>query len=217
MSKGLQAHQNHNTREPIFKAIGGGVRFVFQRKEILAALTLDMFSVLFGGVTAILPMFSDQILRAGSQGLGFLRSSFALGQVFVSLGLMLRPMREIRGKVLLWVVAGFGVCMLGFGISDTLLTCMIFLFVGGGLDSFSMTFRASIIQLLTPDDMKGRVSSVSSVFISSSNQLGEFESGMAAGLLGLVPSLVFGSTMTLLVVAFVTLKSPELRRLRIGK
>lgn len=197
------------------ESIREGLSFIFRQKVLLSAISLDMFSVLFGGATAILPAFADQVLASGPQGLGILRAAPAVGAVLMSAALIRRPLGVASGKLLLWVVAAFGVCMVGFGLSRTYGAALAFLFISGAVDSVSMITRGTMMQLLTPDSMRGRVSAVNSVFISSSNELGEFESGVAARFLGLVPSIVFGGCMTLLVAGMVAVLSPQLRRARL--
>ncbi|MGZ3710014.1 MAG: MFS transporter, partial [Bdellovibrionota bacterium] len=205
-------HPEENRRAPALGSMRAGLAFVFGTPLLLSALTLDMFSVLFGGATAVLPMFSDQLLHAGPMGLGLLRSAFSLGAVLMSIRLILRPMRTIRGSVLLAVVAGFGVTTVAFGFSRSLPLAMGMLFLCGAFDSVSMVIRSTILQLCTPDEMRGRVSSVNSIFIGSSNEIGAFESGVAARLLGLAPSIIFGGAMTLLIVGGTTTFSRALRK-----
>ncbi len=197
------------------ESIREGLRFLFGQKVLLSAISLDMFSVLFGGATAILPAFADHVLHSGPQALGILRAAPAVGAVLMSIALIRRPLEAASGKLLLIVVAAFGACMIGFGLSTTFPAALLFLFLSGAVDSVSMVLRGTMMQLLTPDKMRGRVSAVNSVFISSSNELGEFESGVAARFLGLVPSIVFGGCMTLLVAATVAVASPQLRRARL--
>jgi predicted MFS family arabinose efflux permease len=175
-----------------------------------------MFSVLFGGAVAVLPIYADQILHVGSMGLGFLRAAPSVGSVCVALVIAFRPMRVISGLTLLWVVAGFGASTLLFSVSTNFWLSLVFLMGVGAFDGVSMVIRSTILQLLTPENMRGRVSSVSSVFITSSNEIGAFESGAAARLMGLVPSVFFGGAMTLIVVALTAWLSPELRHTRIA-
>lgn len=203
--------------EPIFSRITSGLKFVFNHELLLAALAMDMFAVLFGGVTAILPIFAAEILRTGPTGLGLLRAAPSFGAAAVSLLLVRFPISRHAGRILLSVVTGFGLCMVGFGLSRSFLLSLTLLAVGGALDSASMVIRGAIVQLCSPEDMRGRIASVNSIFIGSSNEIGEFESGVAAKLLGTVPSVVFGGAMTLITVALTTLLAPKLRKMDLSK
>jgi len=202
-----------NGKEPIMASLAGGVKFVFGNKVVLPAMSLDMFAVLFGGATAMLPMVADTILHVGPQGLGFLRAAPAVGAAFMALTLAHRPPLHNAGKKLLWVVAGFGACMLVFALSCSFWLSFAALALSGAVDNISVVIRQTIVQLYTPDEMRGRVAAVNGVFIGSSNEIGAFESGLAAKLLGLVPSLVFNSGMTFLVAGAVAWASPVLRKL----
>jgi hypothetical protein len=197
---------------PFAAELFAGLRFVFDEPVLLAVLSLDMFAVLFGGVTAILPMVSEEVLHAGPQGLGFLRASPAIGALGMSLWLVRNPVNRGAGKLLLRVVAGFGLCILAFGASRNLFLSCLLLCASGALDGVSMVIRGSIVQLLSPEAMRGRIASVNSIFIGSSNEIGAFESGVAARLLGLVPSVFFGGAMTLLTVMLIGRKVPALQR-----
>ena len=192
-----------------------GVKFVFSKKIVLSAISLDLFAVLFGGATALLPIYSAEILFTGPQGLGMLRAAPSIGAVLVALFLTRRPPMRDTGKKLLTCVFGFGICMIIFAVSRDFYLSLFILALGGGFDAVSVVIRHTIIQLMTPDNMKGRVSAVNSVFIGSSNEIGAFESGLAAKLMGVVPSVVFGGTMTLLVVIIVFILSPQLRKLNL--
>jgi MFS family permease len=201
----------------IFESLGEGLRFVFSRRLLLGAISLDLFAVLFGGAVAVLPVFAKEILNTGPQGLGLLRASPAVGSVLMGLTLAHLPPLRRAGRTLLVCVAAFGVATIAFALSRNLLLSCLLLGASGAVDNVSVVLRATLLQTLTPEHMLGRVSSVNQVFIGSSNEIGAFESGLAARLLGLVPSVVFGGCMTLLVVAFTTWKVPELQRLdRIG-
>jgi MFS family permease len=190
-----------------------GLRFVFGSKLLLSALTLDMFSVLFAGVTALLPVFARDILQVGPDGLGWLRAAPSLGAFSMALiGTRLSPWKR-PGRVLLLVVAGFGVVILGFGFSRSFALSLGLLFVSGALDNISVVIRMTLEQLITPDHMRGRVSAIHYVFIGLSNELGEFESGIAAGLLGPIGAVLFGGAATLAVVGAVAILSPSLVRL----
>jgi MFS family permease len=192
-----------------------GVRFVFRNQIIVGALSLDLFAVLFGGAVALLPVFAKDILLVGPEGLGVLRAAPAVGAAIVALALAHRPTMSKAGTKLFWCVAGFGVCMIVFGISENFYLSLIALAVSGALDSISVIVRSTILQLHTPDHMRGRVSAVNSMFIGSSNEIGAFESGVAAKLLGVVPSVIFGGSMTLLTVGITALKAPKLRKLEL--
>lgn len=204
-----RAHM-HGT--PAMTRIREGWAFIMKTPVLLSVMTLDMFAVLFGGAVAMLPAYADKILHVGSEGLGALRAAPALGAIAVALYFALKPMKKIHAARFLWVVAGFGVCMTGFGLSKVFWLSMAFLVLSGAFDSVSVIIRSTIMQILTPEDMRGRVSAVNSMFIVSSNEIGAFESGVAARFLGLVPSVVLGGIGTLLVVAVVSLLSPRLRR-----
>jgi MFS family permease len=200
-------------RAPVLRSIGEGLRFVFNHQIVLGAQALDMFSVLFGGVVALLPAFIDDILQAGPEALGILRAAPAAGAILVGLWLMRRPPLRGAGALLLLVVAGFGLCIIGFALSRQLWLSVVMLLMSGMCDGVSVVLRSTILQLATPDHLRGRVSSINGIFIGSSNELGAFESGLAARLLGLVPSVIFGGCMTLGVVAATAGLAPRLRRL----
>jgi MFS family permease len=199
-------------RESAFDSIRAGWKYILNNQTLLSMMSLDMFAVLFGGAVAMLPAFADQILHVGSEGLGALRAAPAIGAVVMALFMALRPLRHISAKRLLLVVAGFGLCMIGFGLSTNFWLSMGFLILSGAFDSVSMIIRGTLMQLLTPDDMRGRLSSINSMFIISSNEIGAFESGLAARLLGLSPSVVFGGMATLAVVATVARLAPKFRK-----
>ena len=198
---------------PIFKSIGEGMRFVWNTQILFGSQALDMFSVLFGGAVALLPAFIADILHAGPEALGILRSAPAAGAVLVGLWLSNKPPGRNAGRWMLYAVAGFGLCMIGFALSRHLWLSAVLLMFSGVFDGVSMVVRSTIIQLATPDHLRGRVASISGIFIGSSNELGAFESGVAARLLGLVPSVIFGGCMTLGVVAVTAKLAPKLRRL----
>lgn len=192
-----------------------GIRFVFGNQIIVGALSLDLFAVLFGGAVALLPVFAAEILKVGPEGLGILRASPAIGAAVVALALAHRPTMSRAGTKLFWAVAGFGICMIVFGLSENFYLSLFALALSGALDSISVIVRSTILQLHTPDHMRGRVSAVNSMFIGSSNEIGAFESGVAAKLLGVVPSVIFGGSMTLLTVGLTAVKAPKLRRLEL--
>ena len=216
---GISAHprkwKSEQKREPAIVSIKSGWKFILVNKTLLSVMALDMFAVLFGGAVAMLPAFADQVLHVGSEGLGALRAAPAVGAIAVALLLAVRPMKKIKASWLLWAVVGFGLCMIGFGLSSNFLLSLFLLALSGGFDSVSMVIRQTLMQWLTPDDMRGRVSSVNSMFIISSNEIGSFESGTAAKFLGLVPSVVFGGICTLAVVAATALLSPKMRSITI--
>ena len=199
-------------REPFMKSIREGWAFIIKTPVLLGAMSLDMLAVLFGGAIALLPAFATEILNVGSEGLGALRGAPALGAVIMALVLAVRPMQTIVVSRLLWVVAGFGVSMIGFGLSTSFWLSIFFLLLSGAFDSVSMVIRQTLMQLMTPDHMRGRVSSVNSMFIISSNELGAFESGALAKLTSIVSSVVIGGVGTLVVAAGAALISPEMRK-----
>ncbi len=200
-------------RAPVLRSIGEGLRFVFKHQIVLGALALDMFSVLFGGAVALLPAFIADVLHAGPEALGVLRAAPAAGAVLVGLWLARRPPHRHAGRLLLSAVAGFGLCMIAFALSRSFWLSAAMLMLSGMFDGISVVLRSTILQLATPDHMRGRVSSINGIFIGSSNELGAFESGVAARLLGLVPSVLFGGCMTLAVVGATARLAPRLRRL----
>jgi hypothetical protein len=200
--------------ESFLQSLASGLRFVRAQPVVLGALTLDLFSVLFGGAVALLPVFAAEILRVGPQGLGILRASPAVGAVVMSLVLAHRPPLRRAGRTLLASVAFFGLAMIGFGLSRNFFLSTVFLALSGMVDTISVVVRSTLLQVMTPDHLLGRVASVNAIFIGSSNELGAFESGTAARLIGTVPSVVLGGLATLLVVATTAWKVPQLRRLR---
>ncbi len=206
-----------DNQETLAASLTSGLKFVFSQQVILGALALDMFAVLFGGATALLPIFASEILMSGPQSLGLLRASPAVGALCMNFFLIHRPLGRSAGKVLFFAVTGFGACMIGFGLSKTLWLSVVFLGVSGALDSISVIVRHTALQLATPDAMRGRVSAVNMIFIGSSNEIGEFESGLAARLLGTVPSVVFGGCMTFVVVAATAVLAPKLRKMEFEK
>ena len=190
-----------------------GVRFVYRTKELLGAISLDLFAVLFGGAVAMVPVYARDILKVGPEGFGFLNAASDMGSICIVILLTLFPLRYKQGRTLLFAVAGFGTCIIIFGLSKLFWLSFAALFVGGLVDGISVVVRGTITQLKTPDNMRGRVMSVNSMFINSSNELGQFESGAAAKLMGVVPSVVFGGCMTLLVVITTWFKAPALRKM----
>jgi MFS family permease len=202
------------TDESMLASLGSGIRFVRSQPVVLGALALDLFSVLFGGATALLPVFADRILHVGPQGLGVLRAAPAAGAVVMSLVLAHRPPLRQAGRTLLVNVALFGVTMIVFGLSRSFSLSLVALVASGMVDTVSVVVRSTLLQVLTPEHLLGRVSAVNAIFIGSSNEIGAFESGVAARLLGTVPSVVAGGLMTLGVVAVTAARVPELRRLK---
>lgn len=199
--------------EKMMSSIREGLRFVFSNQAILGALSLDLIAVLFGGATAMLPIFASDILHVGEKGFGFLRAAPFAGSVLMALYMTRHPPLKNAGNKLLYCVAGFSVCMIAFALSRNFYLSLFILALSGAFDNVSVVIRSMIMQLLTPDHMRGRVSSVSTMFISSSNEIGAFESGFAAKLLGLVPSVVIGGTIALGSVAAAGAALPELRKL----
>ena len=208
---------NTKIGEPIFESLKAGIKFVFQNKIILNALSLDMFAVLFGGVVALLPIFAQDILQVGSEGFGILRAAPAIGGLLTMLASTMFSIEKNTGKKLLIAVFGFGICIIVFGLSQNFWISVIALFLSGVTDGFSVVIRSTILQMYTPDDMRGRVSSVNSIFVGSSNELGAFESGLTSKLFGVVNAVVFGGIMTLGVVGVTAIASPKFRELNIEK
>jgi MFS family permease len=202
-----------SSRSTASDGLGAGVRFVRRQPILLGAITLDLFSVLFGGATALLPIFASDILRAGPEGLGILRAAPSVGAVLMSLVLAHRPALRRSGATLLLNVALFGLAMIGFGLSRNFALSTVLLAIGGAVDMVSVVIRSTLLQIATPPALLGRVSAVNQIFIGSSNEIGAFESGVAARLMGTVPSVLFGGTVTLIVVAMTAWRVPELRRL----
>lgn len=200
--------------ENIWKSLSTGLNFVFKNQIILGSISLDMFAVFFGGAVAMLPIFADQVLHVGAEGLGILRAAPAVGAIFMSIFQAHYPPFEKAGRNLLFGVAGFGFCIILFAISQNFYLVIFILVLSGMFDNVSVIIRHTIVQLYTPDEMRGRVSSINGIFIGSSNELGSLESGVAAKLLGLVPSVIFGGSMTLGIVGITTYLAPKLRKLK---
>ncbi|TDH26538.1 MFS transporter [Segetibacter sp. 3557_3] len=196
-----------------WESVKEGLTFVFSTKEILGALSLDLFAVLFGGAVALVPVYAKDILNVGAIGFGWLNAATDIGAITVVILLALFPLRRNQGKLLFFAVAGFGLCIIIFGISKIFWISFLALMFGGILDGISVVIRGTILQLKTPDEMRGRVMSVNSMFINSSNELGQFESGVMAKFLGVVPSVVFGGCMTILVVIATWFKAPSLKKM----
>jgi MFS family permease len=195
------------------ESVKEGLRFVFNSKEVFGALSLDLFAVLFGGAVAMIPVFAKDILKVGPIGFGWLNAASDIGAIIIILIITVFPANRRQGKKLLLAVAGFGVCIIVFALSKIFWLSFVMLLLSGILDGFSMIVRGTIVQLKTPDHMRGRVMSVNSMFINSSNELGQFESGVAAKAMGVIPSVVFGGAMTLLVVGVTWFKAPALKKM----
>lgn len=200
--------------EGVSEKIKAGLRFVFQHKLILSAISLDLFAVLFGGAVALLPIFADEILHVGKEWLGVLRAAPSIGALLIAFYITHNPIQKNAGKILLYSVAGFGLCMIFFALSTNLWLSLFLLIASGGFDCISVIIRVSLLQTLTPENLKGRVAAVNHIFVGSSNEIGMFESGVAARILGAVPSVIFGGFMTLLVVAITARVSKSLRILQ---
>lgn len=190
-----------------------GLRFVFHTKEVLGALSLDLFAVLFGGAVAMIPVFAKDILQTGPVGFGWLNAASDIGSILIIIFLTIKPLHKQQGRKLFFAVGGFGLCIIVFALSRVFWLSFAVLLLSGILDGISVVIRGTILQLKTPDNMRGRVMSVNSMFINSSNELGQFESGVAAKLMGVIPSVVFGGCMTLLVVCTTWFKAPNLRKM----
>ncbi|HUZ61966.1 MAG TPA: MFS transporter, partial [Hanamia sp.] len=196
-----------------WESVKEGIRFVYKTKELFSSLSLDLFAVLFGGAVALIPIYARDILKVGSEGFGILNGASDMGSILIVIILTLFPAKRKQGKKLLLAVGGFGICIIVFGISKIFFLSFGALLVSGMLDGISVVVRGTITQLKTPDNMRGRVMSVNSMFVNSSNELGQFESGVTAKLMGIVTSVIFGGGMTLLVVIFTWFKSPTLRKM----
>ncbi len=195
------------------EAVGEGLKYVFKTKEVLAALSLDLFAVLFGGAVAMVPVYAKDILHVSPIGFGWLNAASDIGSICMVIALTLSPMKKKQGIKLLLAVAGFGICVIIFGISKWYWLSFVALMVSGLLDGVSVVVRSNIIQLKTPDELRGRVMSVNSMFINSSNEIGQFESGVAAKFMGAIPSVIFGGCMTLFIVITTWIKAPSLKKL----
>jgi MFS family permease len=198
----------------VVEKIRSGLRFVFRNPIILSAISLDLFAVLFGGAVALLPIFADKILNVGTEGLGILRSAPAVGALLMAVYITHHPIMKNTGKILLCCVAGFGLSMILFALSTNFWLSLFLLMMSGMFDCISVIIRSTLLQTLTPENMKGRVSAVNHIFIGSSNEIGMFESGVAARLMGVVPSVIFGGCMTILVVTVTGWVSKSLRTLQ---
>ncbi len=204
---------NPSIGEPVIQSLKKGIRFVMRTKVILGALALDMFAVLFGGAVALLPIYAQDILKVGSEGFGILRAAPAVGALIIMFTSAYFPLNKNAGLKLLGAIFGFGICIIVFGLSTYFWLSVIALFLSGITDGISVIIRQTILQLRTPDEMRGRVASVNSMFVGSSNELGAFESGLTAKLMGTVTAVVFGGVMTLITVAGTGFFVPKLRKL----
>jgi MFS family permease len=210
--------QNHpipkkEVKEGITKSISEGLKFVLKHPIILGALSLDLFAVLFGGAIALLPAFADEVLHSGAIELGFLRAAPAIGAVIMALIIAYRPPEKNAGRNLFIAVAAFGLSTIFFGLSTNFYLAWFFLFLTGAFDNVSVVIRHTVLQLCTPENMRGRVSAVNGIFIGSSNEIGAFESGITARAFGLKPSIILGGILTILVVVVTARLTPKLRRL----
>ncbi|MEH6407598.1 MAG: MFS transporter, partial [Leeuwenhoekiella sp.] len=208
---------NPKIGENVFKSLREGIKYVFGTRVILGAITLDMIAVLFGGAVALLPIYAQDILEVGPQGFGVLRAAPAVGAIITMFTSAYFPLNKNAGMKLLAAVFGFGICMIVFGLSSIFWISVMALFFSGMTDGISMIIRQTILQLKTPDHMRGRVASVNSMFVGSSNELGAFESGLTAKLMGTVTAVVFGGCMTLVTVLLTGVVSPKFRKLDLRK
>jgi len=209
----IQIRAQTRRREPMtLKTVFAGLHFIWREKLILGAISLDLFAVLLGGAVALLPVYAREILHTGPWGLGLLRTAPGVGAALMAMALAHRPLRGRAGPTLLWSVAGFGVCTILFGVSTSLTLSLLSLIFLGAADMISVIIRATLVQLRTPDEMRGRVMAVDMVFIGTSNELGQFESGLTAQWFGTVPAVIFGGVGTLVVIALWAWRFPELRR-----
>jgi MFS family permease len=200
-------------KEPMFTSIKKGFTYVFNNKNLLGVLSLDLFAVLFGGAVAFIPEIASNVLHAGPIGYGFLNAAMDIGSL-VSIAILVKyPMKQKQGLKMLLAVAGFGICIIVFGLSRVYWLSFIALLVAGLFDAVSVVVRGTIVQLFTPDELRGRVASINLIFINSSNELGQFESGVTSRMFGTIPAIIFGGAMSVLVVAGTWLKFPKLRKL----
>ncbi len=201
------------TTESLTQSLSAGIRFVFKNQILFGALSMDMLAILFGGAAAMLPVFAAEVLHVGPQGLGFLRAAPAAGAVIMAIFLAYHPPARNSGKKLFISVAGFGLCIILFALSKNFYLSLFLLMMSGIFDNISVIIRHTIMQLFTPDNMRGRVAAVNSIFIGSSNEIGSFESGLAARIMGLIPSVIFGGSMTLLITGITAKIAPVLRKM----
>jgi MFS family permease len=204
-----------STSTPVINSIKQGLSFVFSNQVVLGAMSLDMFAILFGGAVAMLPAFIHDVYQLGPESLGVLRSAPAAGAIAAGVWITRHPINLNAGRWLLSAVAGFGLCIIAFGLSNSYWIAAFLLLLSGVFDGISVVLRQTIMQLATPDHMRGRVSAINGIFIGSSNELGAFESGTTAKLMGLIPSVIFGGVMTLSVVGITSKFAPKLRNLQL--
>jgi len=205
--------QHVDPAQRTWDSVRNGLRFVWRTREVFTAMSVDMFAVLFGGATALLPVFAKDILHVDATGMGLLKAAQGIGTILMLMHLSRHPLQRAQGKTMLYCVGLFGCCILVFAVSRNFWLSFLALLLSGVFDAVSMLVRSTILQLYVPDDMRGRVGSVNSMFINSSNELGQFESGIVARIMGTVPSVLFGGSMTILVVVIAWLKAPVLRKL----
>lgn len=196
-----------------WQSVKEGIKYVYKTKELLGALTLDLFAVLFGGAVALIPVFAKDILHIGPVGFGWLNAAADIGSICTVTFLTISPLKGNQGRKLFYAVGAFGVCIIFFALSKVFWLSFLALLISGSMDGFSVIVRSTILQLKTPDELRGRVASVNSMFINSSNELGQFESGVAAKLIGTVPAVIFGGCMTIGVVIATWFKAPALRKM----
>lgn len=197
-----------------WKSMKEGLDYVFNTKELLGAITLDLFAVLFGGAVALVPVFAIDILKVGPMAFGWLNAAADIGAIAMVLWLTVRPLKRNQGRLLFYAVGGFGLCMILFALSEVFWLSFTALLLSGCMDGISVVIRGTILQLRTPDELRGRVMAVNSMFINSSNEFGQFESGVMARLMGTVPSVIFGGCMTLAVVMITWFRAPSLRKMQ---
>jgi len=205
------AHNKSNIKT--WESVKEGINYVFRHKILLAAISLDLFAVLFGGAVALIPEIADRILKVGPIGFGWLNAAIDIGSVIMIIMITLNPLRRNQGLILMFAVSGFGLCIIFFGLSNVYWMSFLCLLIAGMVDGVSVVIRGTVLQLTTPDEMRGRVSSVNSMFINSSNELGQFESGFTARIFGgAQPAIIFGGCMTMIVVIISWFKAPGLRK-----
>lgn len=203
----------HMAGKNTWQSVKEGINYVFKTKEIFGAMTLDLFAVLFGGAVALVPVFAKDILHIGPVGFGWLNAAADIGSIITVTILTIRPLQKKQGRTLFFAVGGFGLCILLFAFSTAFWLSFFALLLSGCMDGVSVIIRTTILQLRTPAELRGRVMSVNSMFINSSNELGQFESGVMAKLMGIVPSVIFGGSMTIAVAIFTWFKAPSLRKM----
>ena len=204
--------QHANLSAKTWDSVREGLRFVFNHKILLGAISIDLFAVLFGGAVALIPEFAERVLNVGPIGFGWLNAAFDIGSIIMIIFITIVPLKKSQGRKLMYAVAGFGLCIIVFGLSRLYWISFAALVIAGMLDGISVVIRSTVLQLSTPDEMRGRVSSVNSMFINSSNELGQFESGFTARLMGAPVAVIFGGCMTLVVAIIAWFKAPSLRK-----